>query len=125
MEARFYLRIACLDENAEDSPAAQRNCLERHCANRGLSVGPVYCDAGVSGLTPFEQRPGGKQLLDDARQGGVECLLIYSLDRLARDLRVMFDIVTTLTDCGVRVTSLSEQLESVIPVMRMLPRIED
>lgn len=44
-----------------------------------------YLDEGKSGALPFEQRPRAKQLLEDAAARQFDVLLVYKLDRTARD----------------------------------------
>lgn len=53
-------------------------------------------------------RPALQDLMSFCREG--DDVLVFSIDRLARDLRDLQALVTTLTDKGVTVTFLTEEL---------------
>lgn len=53
-------------------------------------------------------RPALKQMIEFAREG--DEVLVYSIDRLARDLRDLQAIIQTLNDKGVTISFLSERL---------------
>jgi DNA invertase Pin-like site-specific DNA recombinase len=55
-----------------------------------------------------KDRPALNQMIDFAREG--DEVVVFSIDRLARDLRDLQEIIQTLTDKGVRVTFLTEKL---------------
>ncbi len=55
-----------------------------------------------------KDRPALTDMIDFAREG--DEVVVYSIDRLARDLRDLHDIITTLTSKGATVTFLSERL---------------
>ena len=45
-----------------------------------------YADEGVSGTIPFEKRPEGKQLLEDARAGKFNTVVFLESERIGRDV---------------------------------------
>ena len=61
----------------------------------------------LSGATA-KDRPALMDLIDFAREG--DEVVCYSIDRLARDLRDLHDLISTLTRKGATVTFLSERL---------------
>lgn len=61
----------------------------------------------VSGASA-KDRPALNDLMDFAREG--DEVIVWSIDRMARDLRDCLTIVTTLNNKGVTVTFLSERL---------------
>lgn len=61
----------------------------------------------VSGKSS-KDRPALQSMLDYVREG--DTVVVHSIDRLARDLRDLQDIVGCLNDQGVAVTFLSERL---------------
>ena len=77
-----------------------------------LIVFRVYADDGISGTVPLEHRPEGSQLLKDARLGKFDQLLIYRLDRLGRDTRLILNAVADLEKLGVRVRSMTEEFDT-------------
>jgi DNA invertase Pin-like site-specific DNA recombinase len=55
-----------------------------------------------------KDRPALQTMIDYAREG--DAVVVYSIDRLARDLRDLQDIISTLNDKGVSISFLSERL---------------
>lgn len=55
-----------------------------------------------------KDRPALQAMIDYAREG--DNVVVYSIDRLARDLRDLQDIIQTLNDKGVAISFLSERL---------------
>ena len=75
----------------------------------------VYADDGVSGTVAVEKRPGARRMLEDARRGKFDQLLVFKLDRLGRDTTLILNAVKTLKDYGVRVRSMTEEFDSATP----------
>ena len=65
----------------------------------------VYADDGVSGNRSSGARPEGSQILRDAQLGKFDQLLVYKLDRLGRETRLILNAVAELEKLGVRVRS--------------------
>jgi DNA invertase Pin-like site-specific DNA recombinase len=87
-----YIRVSSLDQN----PARQ---LEQITADR------VFMDK-ASGKDV--QRPELKRLMDFVREG--DTVIVHSMDRLARNLDDLRRLVQTLTERGVRVEFIKENL---------------
>jgi DNA invertase Pin-like site-specific DNA recombinase len=68
----------------------------------------VFEDIGVSGVHPCE--PGLSQLLDALWPGDV--LVVWRLDRLARDFTDMLEVLAQVLLAGARVLSLQDDLDS-------------
>jgi Resolvase, N terminal domain len=61
---------------------------------------------------PIEKRPEGQHILEAARRGEFNQLLIYKLDRLGRDTRLILNAVAELEKHGVRVRSMTEEFDT-------------
>jgi DNA invertase Pin-like site-specific DNA recombinase len=87
-----YRRVSSVDQN-----------LDRQ------DLGPVdkLFEERLSGATA-KDRPALMDLIDFAREG--DEVVCHSIDRLARDLRDLHDIITTLTGKGATMTFVSERL---------------
>ena len=106
-----YTRVSTKDQ-AEDgvSLAAQRDRVDAWAKSRGMTVGLVECDAGLSGGRA-DNRPALQRALDAVCKGkGV--LIVYSLSRLARSTRDALDIVDRLHKAGANLVSLSESIDT-------------
>jgi site-specific DNA recombinase len=71
-EAIGYVRVSS-EEQADSGLGlqAQRQRILAFCAMKGLRLGEVFEDAGVSGGKPLSSRPSGSRLLNAARRGKV------------------------------------------------------
>jgi site-specific DNA recombinase len=108
MAVAVYLRVSTDEQRERQSIATQRTEVERFCAVHGLAIGNVYADDGVTGTIPFDRRPEGRQLFQDARLKKFDQLLVYKLDRVGRDAIIILETVAELAKCGVRVVSITQ-----------------
>lgn len=112
MAVAAYLRVSTDEQRERQSINTQRDFAERYCALHSLSVYRVYADDGVTGTIPLEKRPEGSQILHDAKLGKFDQLLIYKLDRLGRETRLILNAVAELEKLGVRVRSMTEEFDT-------------
>ncbi|MFC6637971.1 recombinase family protein [Sulfitobacter sp. JBTF-M27] len=87
-----YRRVSTVDQNLDRQDLGE--------------VDKVF-EEKLSGKSASD-RPALQQLMDYAREG--DTVVVYSIDRLARDLRDLQDIIQTLNDKGVTISFLSERL---------------
>lgn len=57
--------------------------LTKYCEEQGWNDYSVYCDDGVSGTT-FD-RPGVSKLIEDAKEGLINLILVKDLSRFGRN----------------------------------------
>lgn len=93
-----YARVSTTDQD----PALQLDALNEVGADR------VFTDHGISGSAA--QRPALDRCLDQLRHG--DTLVVWRLDRLARSLRHLLDLVEQLAGRGVYLRSLTEQIDT-------------
>ena len=81
----IYCRLSNDDERDGESVSIenQKLLLQNYVRQRGWNEVDVYIDDGYSG-TNF-QRPGFREMLDDARNGLINLILVKDLSRLGRD----------------------------------------
>ncbi|SER81581.1 Site-specific DNA recombinase [Tranquillimonas rosea] len=80
---------------------------DQNLARQELGETDKVFEEKVSGGS-FKNRPALRQMLDFAREG--DEVIVFSIDRLARDLRDLQEVIQTLNDKGVAVTFLTERL---------------
>lgn len=85
-----------------------RGYIERHAAE-GWKYTGSYCDDGVSG--GHTERPALQQLLKGGKQRAFDCVVIYKLDRLARNTRDFLNLLEDFAANGVEVVSVSENFD--------------
>ena len=120
MKAAIYLRVSTEEQRERQSIQNQRDFAERYCATNGISITDWYPDDGVSGTVPLQQREGGARLVGDARQSRFDTVLVYKLDRLGRDPRMILNAVAELETCGARLRSMTEPFDTDDPSGRFM-----
>ena len=84
----LYTRVSTETQARGESLADQEHDGRAWCEQRGLVVGAVYTDAGLSGKLPADERPGLTEALEGVESGVLDGLVVRDLDRLARELTV-------------------------------------
>jgi site-specific DNA recombinase len=120
MAVAIYCRVSTEEQRERQSILTQRDFGDRYTELHKLPIWRVYPDDGVSGTVPLEQRPEGSQVLKDARLGKFDQLLIYKLDRLGRETRLILNAVADLEKLGVRVRSMTEEFDTASATGRLM-----
>jgi site-specific DNA recombinase len=120
MPVAVYARVSTEEQRERQSIATQKDFGERYCRLHDFAVHKVYEDDGVSGTVPLERREHGSQILLDARHGRFDQLLVYRLDRLGRDTRLILNAVADLEKLGVRVRSMTEEFDTGTATGRLM-----
>lgn len=105
----MYLRVSSAQtknpEDARQNPDIQEQAIRALVQSRGWRIFAVYKD-WASGADPH--RPDWKLLMQVAHQGQFQAVVVWSLDRWARDLADLIQTVKTLEGYGVGFVSLKE-----------------
>jgi DNA invertase Pin-like site-specific DNA recombinase len=106
MKAVSYTRVSTL---LGQDPENQLVPIRQLASSRNLEIIHDYIDHGISGAK--ERRPALDELIKDARAGKYKILVIYSIDRLARDTRHLLNLINELSHYGVNLISLRESID--------------
>src|ERR1700730_742933 len=120
MKVALYLRVSTEEQRERQSIETQRDFGERFCQLHQLQTVRFYVDDGVSVTVPMELRSAGKQVLDDAQKGQFDELLVFRLDRLGRETRLILNVVAELEKFGVRVKSMTEEFDTATSNGRLM-----
>jgi len=120
MNTAIYLRVSTDEQRERQTIATQRDFAERFCELNGVPVYAYYADDGISGTVPLEERPEGARLLHDAEAQKFDAVMVYKLDRLGRDPRLILNAVATLESLGVQIKSMTEPFDTATPAGRFL-----
>ena len=120
MPVAIYVRVSTEEQRERQSINTQRDFAARYCALHELPIYETYADDGVSGTIPLHLRPGGIRLLQDARNGKFSQLLIFKLDRLGRETRLILDAEAELRKLSVRVRSMTEEFDTGSPTGQLM-----
>ena len=109
----IYLRLSRDDERAGESVSIenQRAILRKFVAEQGGAVAGEYVDDGWSG-TDFE-RPGVTRLLEDAKAGKLDTVVVKDLSRFGRNyIRVGQYIDYIFPAYGIRFIALNDRVDT-------------
>src|ERR1035437_5239723 len=118
MRCAIYTRVST-DEQAQlaySSLDTQREICEHYVEvqrERGWIVSGVYEDAGFSGKDLH--RPGIQRLLADVRNGTVDVVMAYKIDRISRSLRDFYALWETFQNIGVVFVSATQAFDTSTP----------
>jgi len=117
--AALYARVSTR-EQAENNHSldSQGEKFRAYCALHGLAVAGEYVDSGHSGTT--EKRPALARLLIDIEASLIDIVVVYKLDRFARNLRVLFGLVHILETHAVALVSITEPFDTSTPAGRAM-----
>jgi site-specific DNA recombinase len=116
----LYLRVSSEEQRDRETIEIQDEFLEQYRGLYDLEVADIYKDDGVSGTIPLHERPEGRRLLEDAREGKFGTVLVYKLDRLGRSLLVIVDGHDRLQGAGVSLRSATEPIDTSTPSGRLI-----
>lgn len=104
MRVALYLRVSTSDQNCENQAAE----LRRYVAARGWTVAGEYADT-MSGAR--DSRPALDELQRAILRRQVDGVVVWSLDRLGRNMRHLVTTLQTWDELGVAFVSLREGLD--------------
>ena len=94
--AGIYIRVSTEDQAREGfSLGEQEEKLKQLCEYKGYEIYKVYCDAGIS-AKDMEHRPKFQEMLQDMRDGKINYIVAYKLDRVTRSVRDLEELITQL-----------------------------
>jgi site-specific DNA recombinase len=116
-------RSAYDPDGTEGSTARQEDAIyayvEQHRMGRIVAV---YTDI-ASAFDEKAKRPEFENALDDMRASRIDGIIVWKLDRLTRRRSQMRRILTTLEECGGRLVSVVEGIDTADPAKREITEI--
>lgn len=107
IKAALYARYSS-NNQTEQSIEGQRHVCEQYAAGNGIEIVAEYIDRAISGTT--DRRPEFLRMIADAGKGEWDIILVYKLDRFARDRYASAVYKHKLAEHGIRVVSATEPL---------------
>ena len=104
--AMAYVRVSTTRQAEEgNSLATQQARIRRYAEMRGLRLlsRDIVIDDGVSGGIPFQDRAGGRLVMQKAETGEYGHLIAMKLDRLSREQVDAVQTIDLLEDMGVAI----------------------
>lgn len=106
----------------------QLNALRAYCEANGKEIYAEYVDEGVSGIN-MEGRHSLQRLLKDAEKQEFHEVIVWNLNRLARNTLDVMNIIHKLDDRNITFRSITEKCENSTPtgkfVLQMIELITE
>jgi len=99
---------------------AQEEACRAHCARLGLEILAVECDAGISDKEPVSKRPGLAATIAAVQAHPGAVVVVYSLSRLGRSQRLIWNLLDLSGEYRLAVTSATEPFDTVSPMGRAM-----
>ncbi len=94
--AGVYIRVSTEDQAREGfSLGEQEEKLLALCKFKDLEVYKIYKDAGIS-AKDMEHRPQFQEMLKDMKDGKINYIVAYKLDRITRSVRDLEELISVL-----------------------------
>jgi site-specific DNA recombinase len=118
VRAALYARVSTDDQRERQTIQSQVTALRNSAPHWNMTIVSEYLDDGISGTVAMEKRPEGARLVRDAKDGKIDVVIFYRLDRLARSLRNFLDLVDFFEDAEVGLRSMTETFDTTNPMGR-------
>lgn len=110
----LYLRVSTAQQTVEN----QRLELEKYAGRQDWSIVKVYEDSGISGSR--SDRPALQAMLKDAAKGKFSILVVWKIDRLARSVADLLNILQVLRGHGVDFISTTQAIDTTTSYGKMV-----
>lgn len=118
MRTAIYIRVSTEEQAKEGySISAQKQKLKAYCIAQDWDVCGFYVDEGISAKDM--KRPQLQQLINDIKEGKVDCVLVYRLDRLTRSVLDLYKMLQTFEKYDCKFKSATEVFETTTAIGRM------
>ncbi len=107
-----YIRVSTINQAEEGiSLEAQRRKIEAYCDLHDMDLTEITQDAGISGKS-VSGRPVIQMVIDKVKARKVDNVVVFKLDRLARNLKEACEISELMEKKGVALHSISEKIDT-------------
>jgi len=123
LNTAVYVRVST-DEQAKEgySIRAQIDKLKNYIQIKDWGLYKVYADEGISGKN-ITDRPAINELINDIKQGKVNNVLVYKIDRLTRSTKDLIELTELFNDSKCGFNSLMESIDTQTASGRMFLKI--
>lgn len=107
MKTAIYTRVSTKDQ--ELGLESQKRSISLFLASKGIYEYLEYIDHGISAKDT--DRPQFKAMLNDAKLGNIQLLVVWKLDRLSRKLGDLLEVIKALDNFGTKLISIHENID--------------
>lgn len=117
-----YIRVSTEEQSREGvSLEMQVVKIRQYCELNDLTLLGIYGDPGISGKS-IKARPGVQAVLSLVSRKRIHDVVVYKLDRLARNTLETLQMVEAIDKKGVGLHSISERLDTQSSIGRFVVR---
>ncbi|MBR1416506.1 MAG: recombinase family protein [Bacilli bacterium] len=111
VNAALYPRVSTEDQSRfGHSLDEQEDKLKQLCEFKGYNIYKIYREEGVSAKNM--ERPKFKEMIQDMKDGKINKIIVYKLDRLTRSIKDLETICTTLEEYHCDLESVAEEINT-------------
>ena len=112
MRAAAYIRVSDVSQIEGHSLDAQERLFIELCKNRGWEPVRIYREEGKSAhVDAIARRPVFRKLLDDITRHEFDVVVVHTLDRWSRNLKITLESLTILGKHNVGLVSIAENID--------------
>jgi DNA invertase Pin-like site-specific DNA recombinase len=119
--AVIYLRVSTARQAAEGiGLESQEAKCRAHAERMGWPVVAIHRDEGLSGRDGVEERPGLQATISTVQANPGAIVVVYSVSRLARRQRLLWNLLDDREGYGLPVSSATEAFDTATPTGRAM-----
>lgn len=122
----IYIRVSTLDQakkgtSLEDQEESLKLYIQANSIDKWeLAENGVYRDDGISGFKGIADRPEFDRLMNDVNDKRLDIVLVYRIDRLARNTELLLNTVKKFKTKWVQFVSMSDRIDTDTASGKML-----
>ncbi len=116
-KAAIYTRVSSEEQVRGNSLSEQEKRCRYFIKAKDAEIVDVYEDGGRGGET--KDRPKLQQLLEDAKSGKFDAVVVYKIDRLSRSLRDFLEMQDYFNKLNIELISITEAYDTSTPQGRL------
>ena len=111
IKAALYPRVSTEDQSRfGHSLDEQEDRLKKLCEFKGYKIYKIYREEGVSAKNM--DRPKFKEMINDMKEGKINKIIVYKLDRLTRSIKDLENICSMLEEYNCSLESVAEEINT-------------
>ena len=109
--AGLYPRVSTEDQSRFGHSLDEQECkLKQLCEFKGYEIYKIYREEGVS--TKNTNRPKFQEMIEDMKNGKINKIIVYKLDRLTRSIQDLEFICSMLEEYNCELESVAEEINT-------------
>lgn len=114
MKAIGYIRVSTEEQVNGVSLDNQEQRIKEYCEYKDFELTEMLRDEGITG-SKNNGRDGFKKILDRVEANGIQAIIVYSLDRLSRDMLTLLAFERLLKEYSIQLHTLEGQIDTSSP----------